>query len=590
MHGALLQHQQQQHKRLHEHAVSRQVTAPARGDVKASTRHLLKGLPRTPDGLHVRLPTNHPTQRAIPLRDRIFGEPLKIDHSRILMSKSLESVRARSRPDAASTGEEQAFGGSKSVGRPGSSGWGAGWASPVRKSKSDGMVGVKQVGSFGATSRDLHAASSNLPSYMQNNAETNAKIEFKMQDIMRSVRAKIRSSAQFSGHEDWLRLFKKFDRDGSGEIDEAEFLKLVMSSMGGPLRISSGDSISPFELHQVFARLDTSGNGGVSLEEFEAFLEGAINERGASGTELEQRRAARRTQNASRMNASRMNRSEGMIALDESRKRMGLSTNLASRVTEPFGWDVFGEATMPASVRTRAATGTLKDRMTRPRPANPYYDFPLHPVPQAIESAGDTNRRWTGQPHKELQHSPARQKKDFHISGDVNAYSSVQKDLTGNHVVDYFTGRRVKAPRTMGPHGYRGLNVPMPSQMARPTRKTMNRKVGGGESVVCIQDKLTTVRRMRVEMESELYDVEGQIRRAHKQESAELLATRGALSAEADAKQAALAEMYKKQGLTMPKPSLAEEMESQVELQRTKKREKKEKDLTKGRSYINVTT
>ena len=83
-----------------------------------------------------------------------------------------------------------------------------------------------------------------------------------------AVREKFReASARAVSTYGFAALFKRYDADGSGELDEGEFEKAVRCDLG-----VDEATLSAKELKQLFAAVDRDGSGEVDAEEFTAWL------------------------------------------------------------------------------------------------------------------------------------------------------------------------------------------------------------------------------------------------------------------------------------------------------------------------------
>ena len=75
----------------------------------------------------------------------------------------------------------------------------------------------------------------------------------------------------------WAALFKRYDSDGSGDIDFGEFSAAARSDCGIPT-----DVISDEDLKNLFAQADDDGSGELDSEEFCAWIMDAVKGGGAS--------------------------------------------------------------------------------------------------------------------------------------------------------------------------------------------------------------------------------------------------------------------------------------------------------------------
>ena len=72
---------------------------------------------------------------------------------------------------------------------------------------------------------------------------------------------------------------RRYDRDGSGELDHEEFVRAIRRDTH-----ISRSSMSDRELRAVFALIDADRNGQISCEEFMAFLESRSASNGSDGS------------------------------------------------------------------------------------------------------------------------------------------------------------------------------------------------------------------------------------------------------------------------------------------------------------------
>ena len=83
-----------------------------------------------------------------------------------------------------------------------------------------------------------------------------------------AVREKFRdAAARAVGTHGFTALFKRYDADGSGELDEEEFTQAVRSDLGVDEK-----KLSPKDLKQLFGAVDADGSGEVDAEEFTSWL------------------------------------------------------------------------------------------------------------------------------------------------------------------------------------------------------------------------------------------------------------------------------------------------------------------------------
>ena len=75
------------------------------------------------------------------------------------------------------------------------------------------------------------------------------------------------ASARAVGTHGFAALFKRYDADGSGELDEEEFTKAVRSDLG-----VDEEKLNAKELKQLFNAVDADGSGEVDAEEFTGWL------------------------------------------------------------------------------------------------------------------------------------------------------------------------------------------------------------------------------------------------------------------------------------------------------------------------------
>ena len=89
---------------------------------------------------------------------------------------------------------------------------------------------------------------------------------------MKMIRDKLQAAAEgLGGKKAWANIFKKYDRDNSGEIDFKEFRSAVRKSA----RISAS-ALSDRELQVLFDYVDADSSGELSIGEFNDWLDGKI--------------------------------------------------------------------------------------------------------------------------------------------------------------------------------------------------------------------------------------------------------------------------------------------------------------------------
>ena len=91
-------------------------------------------------------------------------------------------------------------------------------------------------------------------------------------DVRSKMHSKMRAAAYGisggSSREDWEKLFRKIDKDGSGDVSKFEFRKAVRLQ----LKIRP-DDVSDAEVDKFFQAFDDDGSGDVAWEEIVTFLE-----------------------------------------------------------------------------------------------------------------------------------------------------------------------------------------------------------------------------------------------------------------------------------------------------------------------------
>ena len=81
-----------------------------------------------------------------------------------------------------------------------------------------------------------------------------------------TLKSRVRSSSYGLGGADWHAVFRKYDTDGSGELDLKEFVAALHS-----VAISAG--LHDSDLEMMFGTVDEDGSGLVDAEEFAHFME-----------------------------------------------------------------------------------------------------------------------------------------------------------------------------------------------------------------------------------------------------------------------------------------------------------------------------
>ena len=89
--------------------------------------------------------------------------------------------------------------------------------------------------------------------------------QLEQQDRLNALKHKLRSGAYTMGGVDWKAAFEKFDADGSGELDEEEFVA-AMKTGGYAAALSSAD------LSVLFQTIDASQDGVIDADEFASFM------------------------------------------------------------------------------------------------------------------------------------------------------------------------------------------------------------------------------------------------------------------------------------------------------------------------------
>eukprot|EP01043_Picozoa_sp_COSAG02_P005658 COSAG02_NODE_155_length_33066_cov_32.167562_2_plen_889_part_00 len=83
------------------------------------------------------------------------------------------------------------------------------------------------------------------------------------QALIRCMNAIKEASSQQVSKYGWKKLFEKFDEDGSGGLDCAEFTAAVRAESG-----LTTDDVSDSDMREVFGMIDDDGSGVISAEEF----------------------------------------------------------------------------------------------------------------------------------------------------------------------------------------------------------------------------------------------------------------------------------------------------------------------------------
>ena len=78
-----------------------------------------------------------------------------------------------------------------------------------------------------------------------------------------ALKSKIRAASYVNGKSDFRKLFEYYDKDGSGELDQTEFLRAMRKDGKISKRNFSDD-----ELRDIFKAIDADGNGVVDADEF----------------------------------------------------------------------------------------------------------------------------------------------------------------------------------------------------------------------------------------------------------------------------------------------------------------------------------
>ncbi|XP_009416780.2 probable calcium-binding protein CML14 [Musa acuminata AAA Group] len=100
------------------------------------------------------------------------------------------------------------------------------------------------------TGDQIHALLANM------DANGNGSVEF---DELAVALAPVMTEQAFVNQEQFLEVFRSFDRDGNGYISAAELAR-SMARMGQPLTF--------LELTEMMRQADTDGDGVISFEEF----------------------------------------------------------------------------------------------------------------------------------------------------------------------------------------------------------------------------------------------------------------------------------------------------------------------------------
>lgn len=198
-----------------------------------------------------------------------------------------------------------------------------------------------------------------------------------VEEKLQAIRSKLRASSFFNGMEDWERVFKRADKDGNGDLDPQELIKLIAGTIKGGVKDFEVDER---DMRQLFRFLDVDGDGTISFAEFAKFLEGRINFR-VTQAEQDQIMADMRKQRLARR--SHFQKSKELEKIEARRKRHGYADP-----SRPYGWEDVEYTSIPQATRDLANKGTLRDRRRRPRPVNPYYDSKHNPAPMKEEWRG----------------------------------------------------------------------------------------------------------------------------------------------------------------------------------------------------------
>lgn len=86
-------------------------------------------------------------------------------------------------------------------------------------------------------------------------------------DSIELLKRKMRAASYRNGGQDWAKLFQQYDRDGSGELDRAEFARAIRRDAGVPRSVFSDE-----DLGRLFDKIDVDGSGEISAEEFQNFI------------------------------------------------------------------------------------------------------------------------------------------------------------------------------------------------------------------------------------------------------------------------------------------------------------------------------
>ena len=81
-----------------------------------------------------------------------------------------------------------------------------------------------------------------------------------------NLKQKIRSSSYGLGGQDWPAVFRKYDTDGSGELDVGEFTRALK-------RVGKQAGVGESDLSDLFSQVDADGSGEVDASEFSQFME-----------------------------------------------------------------------------------------------------------------------------------------------------------------------------------------------------------------------------------------------------------------------------------------------------------------------------
>ena len=111
-------------------------------------------------------------------------------------------------------------------------------------------------------------AQRSAPAVMQAGGESLTTMFAERERLERTdnLKQKIRSSSYGLGGQDWAAVFRKYDTDGSGELDVGEFTRALK-------RVGKQAGVGESDLSDLFSQVDADGSGEVDASEFSQFME-----------------------------------------------------------------------------------------------------------------------------------------------------------------------------------------------------------------------------------------------------------------------------------------------------------------------------